>query len=322
MPQPTRSQVHVNRPLSNMSVAYSADIEKTFIAEQVFPTVPVEKQSDTYYVYPKDNWFRDQSKERAPADESVGTGFGLTTDSYGCKLYALHSDVADQIRANADTPLDLDRDAMKLVMRQLMLGKEINWASKFFTTSVWTGSSTAGDITPGTLWSASNATPIVDITAQQEAMEEKTGYWANTLVLSRPVWNKIKNSADFLARVNGGATNADPAQVNPQLLAQILELDRVLIAGAVKNTAKEGATATLARVFGKHALLCYTQPSPGIMQASAGYTFAWTEYATKGAKISRFRIEQRKCDRVEGEISYDQKVVAADLGVFFASCIA
>ena len=49
MPQPTVSQVHVNRPLTNISVAF-AQAATSFAAERVFPRIPVAKQSDRYFV--------------------------------------------------------------------------------------------------------------------------------------------------------------------------------------------------------------------------------------------------------------------------------
>ena len=44
MPNPTASDVHVNRPLTNISIAYTQDAS-TFVADKVFPNIPVAKQS-------------------------------------------------------------------------------------------------------------------------------------------------------------------------------------------------------------------------------------------------------------------------------------
>jgi hypothetical protein len=78
MPQPTQGSVHVNRPLTMISVAYMQD-QAEFIADKVFPVVPVDKQSDLYYVYTKNDWFRDEAKPRAAGTESAGGGYNLST---------------------------------------------------------------------------------------------------------------------------------------------------------------------------------------------------------------------------------------------------
>src|SRR5579885_1409156 len=82
MPQPTLGDVHVNRPLTNISVAYSqesAGVE--FIADRAFPAIPVEMKSDLYYTYKRADFNRDEMQQRALATESAGSGYGL--DSTG-----------------------------------------------------------------------------------------------------------------------------------------------------------------------------------------------------------------------------------------------
>src|ERR1035437_514376 len=139
MPQPTVSDVHVNKPLTNISIAYIQDA-KDFVADKVFPIVPVMKQSDRYFVYTKAYWFRTEAKVRADATESAGSGFEVdNTPSYYAPVVAVHKDVGDQIRANADTPLDMDRDATLFVTQQLLLKREKDFFNKFFTIDTWQG---------------------------------------------------------------------------------------------------------------------------------------------------------------------------------------
>jgi len=48
MPQPTARDVHVNAPLTNISIAF-LQTQDSFVASRVFPSIPVTKQSDRYY---------------------------------------------------------------------------------------------------------------------------------------------------------------------------------------------------------------------------------------------------------------------------------
>jgi hypothetical protein len=315
MPQPTRGDVHINAPLTNISVAYLQSLDG-FVADKVFPAVPVQKKSDAYFTYPKEQWFRTDAKERGPSTESAGSGYEQSSAEYSCKRYALHKDVDDEVRDNTDTPLDADRDATEFVSRSLVLKRELLWQAKYFTTGIWTGSSTGTDIVPGTKWDNASGTPIADIRAQKKAMHTKTGFPPNTLVLAADVWNKLQDAPDFMDRIS---IQRDKI-VTKELLASVLELDRVLVADAVQNTAKEGATAVMADVFTDDAFLCYAAPRPALMAPSAGYTFNWTGYLGAGAqgqRMKKFRMEKITSDRIEGEMYFDQKVVASDLGVFF-----
>ncbi|NBO09074.1 MAG: hypothetical protein EBV30_06965, partial [Actinobacteria bacterium] len=68
MAQPTSGDVHVDAILTNISVAYIQE-QAAYVASRIFPTVPVEKQSDKYFIYTKGDWFRDEAQLRAPATE-------------------------------------------------------------------------------------------------------------------------------------------------------------------------------------------------------------------------------------------------------------
>ena len=63
MGQPTRSSVHVDAVLTNISIAYIQDRSK-YIATKVFPIIPVDKLSDVYFSYTKNDWFRDEAQRR------------------------------------------------------------------------------------------------------------------------------------------------------------------------------------------------------------------------------------------------------------------
>lgn len=322
---PLLSDVHVSRPLTNISIAYIQRAEN-FIADRVFPNIPVTKQSDRYFVYEREDFFRDEAKERAPGTESAGGGYRVdNTPTYFARTMALHKDVADEIRANADTPLDMDRDATIFVTQQMLIRREKVWASNYFQTGVWGTQKQGKAAAPGAneflQWNDAASTPIEDITSTAIDMAKITGFKPNTLVLSPYVFNQLKNNADILDRVK----YTQRGVVTTDLLASLFEVDRVLVAMATNNTAAEGATAAYDFIISsKAALLCYSNPTPSILQPSAGYTFSWTGYLGAGAagtRIKRFRMEQLASDRIEGEISFDSKLVASDMGAFFYDCI-
>jgi hypothetical protein len=313
MPQPTPGDAHVNGPLTNISVAW---IQKSgFIAEKVFPTVPVQKQSDLYYEYSKDDFLRDEAKPRAPGTESAGGGFGLVTNPYSCLVEAFHKDVDDQLRANADSVLQLDSAATEFVTQKMMIRKEKRWMSKFFTTGVW-----GTDITPSTLWSAASSDPQKDVEVGKMAIQAVTGMKPNTLVLGARVLSGLRTNQAI--RDQFKYTSADSIDVN--MLAGLFDIDRILVAEAVLTSGAEGATGTTDFIAGKHALLCYSAPSPSLMQPTAGYTFAWSGFtgSIAGVRIKRIRMEHLESDRIEGQTAYDLKKVTGSLGYFFNGAVA
>ena len=327
MPQPNVNNVHIDAILTNISVAYIQNTAN-FIADKVFPTIPVDKKSNLYFKYTKDDWFRDEAQRRADGTASAGSGYGLTTDNYQAEVYAFHKDIGDQTRANADNPLNPDMEATQFVTQRLLLRREVQWASAYFTTGVWT----AGDVygvtsTPGAgetwKWSDyAHSNPIIDVESAKAEVLSKTGYEPNTFVLGYKVFQQLKNHPLLVDRYK--YTQAG-AIVTEDLLAQLFGVDRVLVAKAVVNSGAEGSNAqSYDFTVGNSALLCYTAPNPGLLTPSAGYTFMWTGVSgglgsTVG--VSRFRMEELKADRVEGEVAFDNKVVAPDLGYFWSAII-
>ena len=324
MPQPTSSDVHLDQLLTNIGIAYIQS-QDNFIATKVFPVVPVDKQSDKYRTWTKNDWFRDEAEVRRAGAESVGSGYGVSDTAYFCDKYAIHKDVDDDTRRNADAVHDLDREATEFVTQRMMLRHEIQWVTDYFATSVW-----GTDLTPSNLWSAyATSDPLTDIETGKETILSNTGMMPNTLVLGYQVYRQLRNHPDLVDRMSNVVVlnaNQQPARtVNIEAMARLFDVERVLIARAVKATNKEGATGAYAFTHGKNALLCYSAPQPGLMTPSAGYIFAWRGVSGNlGTTIgvSTFRMEQLKADRVEAEYAFDNKIIGSDLGYFFSGAVA
>jgi hypothetical protein len=133
--------------------------------------------------------------------------------------------------------------------------------------------------------------------------------------VNRTGWNTMKNHPDIVDRVK----HVSDGPVTTDIVAKLLGLERIVIGAAVKNTAQEGATDSVSYIFGKHALLCYAAPAPGLEVPSAGYTFRWTgmDSSMGGATISTYRIDIKKVDRHEIEFAFDPRVTSSIMGVFF-----
>lgn len=327
MPQPTLTDVHVDALLTNLSVAYMQNAG-IFIATKVFPVVPVEKKSDKYYVYTKNDWFRDEAQRRSDTQESAGSGYTLGTDSYSCDVWAIHKDIGDQMRSNADAQINPDRDATEFVTSRMLLRMERQWAADFFTTGVWNGGTDLTGVASGPTanqfiqWNDDTSSdPIGDIEKGKRSILISTGFMPNTLILGYDVFIELQSHPDIVDRYKYTSSQV----VTADLLGKLFGVDRVLVTSSVYATNKEGETAAYSFVHGKAALLCYVAPNPGMLAPSAGYTFLWRGVSAglnQPVSIRRFRIEPKRCDRIEGEVAFDNKIVGADLGIFYTSAVA
>jgi hypothetical protein len=325
---PNKTQTHIDRALTEISIAYS-QAPNSFIADKVFPVVQVNKQSDRYFMYKKEDWFRDDAEERAAATESAGGDYEIdNTPSYFCRKYAYHKDITEEDRANSDDPLTPDSDAVDFVTDKLLLRREIQWAAKYFATSIWAKEYTgvnSGESFGTTVrrWNDANSTPIEDIAIAATDIQETTGKRPNTLVIGQRVYDALVNHPDILDRIK----YTQKGVVTVDLLAMLFGVTRVLIAGAIKNSANKGQIADMDFILGKHALLCYSAPKASLKTATAGYIFAWKGLMGAnaiGGRILRIPMPWlgEGTERIEGEMTWDMKVVATDLGTFFNTVVA
>lgn len=332
--RPTQSDLHVNVPLTNISIAYMQGTSG-FIADRVFSTIPVAKQSDLFWKYDRDAWNRSEVRLRAPSTETPGVQYMVRTDSYYCHVYGLHRDIDDQVRSNADSIFTLDDTAVALLSQQHLQHRERMFFSTFMTGGVWTGLKTgvASNVQANQFlqWNDANSTPIESMRAWKlEFQLMSGGFRPNIFIMPRAVFDTLLDHPDVIDRIKYGQTPGAPARANEQVLAQLLELDMVYVSDAIQNTADESApnetrVETLSFIAGKNCLLAYRPPSPGLMMPSAAYNFAWSGFLGStglGTRVKRFRADLIASDRIEMESAFTMKVIGADLGTYIASAIA
>jgi hypothetical protein len=334
MPNPTQADLHVNVPLTNVSIAYIPDAGD-YICQKVFPKVPVQKQSDLYWKWSKSNWRRTDVVRRAPGTESAGVGWNYQTDSYFAHVYAVHRDIDDQVRANADSNFSLDSDSTKFLTNQMLLKRELDWANTYFKTGVWTteytGVASGPTATQFLQWNDAASDPIKDFTNWKNAYRLLTGYAPSFAVMGIDVLKELKSHPDIIDRIK----YTQRGVVTEELLASLFDIPKLLVSYAshttnndlrINDAKAQDAASTYSFIAGtKSMLLGYAPDSPSLLTPSAGYTFVWNGYHggnSEGIRMKQFRMEHIASDRLECEMTYDMKVVAADMGIFFNTVVA
>ena len=337
MPLLTPSSVHIDQPLTNLTLAYVQE-QSNFIADKVFPTVGVQRQSDKYYIYDRDNMNRTGDvKKLAPRTEVERIGMSISNDSYFADVFGLGMDFDEQTLANEDAMLDIRAAGAQTLVNRLLIHREEQFAATFFASGVWdneidgvvSGSYSAG--TNVVQWSDyDNSTPITDVTTARRTMQLASGgFKPNTMVVGKETRDILVNHPDILARLNGGATVSNTAMITDAKLAEIFEVENFYVMEAVKNTSVEGVAESNAFIGCKFAMLTHTPSSAGLMTPAAGLTFAWNNIPganNLGVTVESFSDDalrrQQVAEHIQVKMAYDMKVVGADLGYFFNTIVA
>jgi hypothetical protein len=208
----------------------------------------------------------------------VSAKFG--TDDYAVKQYAAKRLISDQVFANYDNPLDPRRNAIRVVTQKLRTRLEVQFAADYIGTGKWatdlTGVASGATGNQFLQWNAANSNPLDDIERAKELIAG-TGLEANTLVLGRKVWNVLRRHPDVIDLVKwGGREEGTSKQMTESAIADLVGVERILVAKAAKNGAAEGVAANIGDIVGNSALLVHTTPAPAIETPTAGYIFQWT----------------------------------------------
>lgn len=300
---PEVSQVHIDAALTNVSVAYR---NPDHIADVVAPQVAVRKQSDKYYIYDAERErFRQTNDRRAPGAEADEVDFALSTDSYYCEDHALESVIPDEERENADPVIQPDIDRTEFLMDKIDLNKEIVLATR-----IRTGADIPGETLSGTdQWSDyTNSDPVSAVEAKKATIQQAVQVLPNTLVLPYEVYQKVRLHPKVIEKVQYVKLGV----VGPDVLAQLFDVERVLVPKAFKNVAARGQSASLEYIWGKDAFLCYVPARPALKQIALGYTFVWTVApgSVNGRVVEVWRENRRKADMIRVQKYYDQKIIA------------
>lgn len=309
--------LHVDQLLTNISIGYG---NQSYIADQIFPIVPVDNQSGKYVVYDQSHWFRNEARLRAPGTKSQRGGWTYSSDTYYADRFSYGHEIYDEERANADAAFNLDREATEFVTDKILMQREVSAAAKFFTTGVWGADKVGG--TNFTAWSDyANSNPITDLAGWMDSVEAGIGREPNTLVLGKQVWVQLKWHPDLVDNIK----YTQQAQLSVELVASMFEVDRILIGRAIYTASPEGtaeSSVTYSRIWGKAALLLYVPQNPSMRTPASGYTFVWRRWPNALQYVKRIRDEERETDIIECNSFYAQKVTGKAAGVYASAAVA
>jgi hypothetical protein len=295
--------------LQNLLVGYGQS-ETRFIADRAFPALSVDKDSGTYYIFTQKYWFTDNMQVRAPGGNYPRGDFGVETGTYVTKQYALSYPLADEVRANSQVPMDLETAAVRWLGSKGLINRERLWAATAMAASTWG----ASDGSVSTKWSTDTSDPVGDIRTGVRTISQATGQNANTIIMGEIVRDRLINHPDLIDRVKyterAGLGSIDSA------LSAILGLN-VLVGSAIYNSANEGQTASYSPIIDDDILILYVTPSPGIFEASAGYSINWAGGGGMGMMPPKFRLEG-DADLIKYKHQLTHEIVASYVGYYVA----
>ncbi len=307
-------------PMPQYTAIALAYQNRAFIADEVLPRMTVTERSFKWDLRTKADLFN--IPETRVGRKGVPSEVEFTaveqTDSvldYGLDDVVPQEDVD---AARGKPGLDPLGRAVEGIMELIGLQREKRVADLVFAAATYpVGSKTT--LAGVTQWSDTTSDPLTAInTAKEGALVD-----FNTLVISGQVWLQLRKHPKIVAAVLPQGGNASVGgQASLQAVADLFEVERVLVGRAWYNSAKPGQTFSQTRIWGKHAALLRIVPAAGLR--GNGITFGGTaQYGTRIAgTMPEPKVGLRGATRARAGESLKELVMAADAGYFFENAVA
>jgi hypothetical protein len=256
-----------------VAVGYK-NTEDSLIADEVLPRVDVGETFD-YTRYEESQMFTVPPTEVGRKSEPNQVNFEGESVTVKVKDYALDDfipqrdiDVWEKMPKPANGgPVRPDLLAAEGLTNLILLDREIRVANTVFDGSNYNAS--LKDTLSGTdQWDDyENSDPLADLL---EALDEPL-VRPNLVVLGAKGWTKLRRNPKLVQAVFNTAQNA--GVISRQQLADLLEVDRVLVGGSRVNNARKGQPANFVRTWGNHCALLYvSKQAARTFQPTWGFT--------------------------------------------------
>jgi hypothetical protein len=304
----TGRDLHIDAVLSNITIGFRPT---GFIADQVMPVVNVSKETDFYYTWPREEWFRLKNAERSRGTAAKKINTTVSTDTYAVKNYALGIDAPYEDIANADEALELQTNNSNLIKDSLML----NWEDRLAVLIGNTANHGASTTLAQNYSNQANTDPVGDIDTGLETIRSGTGMEANVMIVSMPAWRRLRRHPNIIEYIRGKGDSVGGGGVTAQQLGNAFEISKVLIGRGIKNTAAEGAAGSYTDIWSNHIILLHVAGSPGRMTPTYGYTFQWTPAGFPAPfTVRRLDDDRNMVETMEVHHFQDEKVCSTALG--------
>lgn len=331
MPRQQSGDLRRDELLEAVAITYMQD-RGLYVAHKVFPFLNVNKSSGFFRTYTLGDLVRIQAAPRSPGTEAQVQSVGSSDAQYQTRQEALKDFITDEDYGDDAGPIKV-RDIRAMGVTQGHITRlEVRWGQAYFTTGVWgTDLTGVASATPNAAqfrqFDHSGCDPVYEVLRIKNMMGSATGFEPNVMVITNDVFRSLLTNSLILDRLKGGATTGNPAMANEKILASLFGLDELLVSKAVINSAAEGATDSIARMFTNRMLFAYRTSTPSKDVPSAGYTFVWTTPDNVVGNPSQIQVfsyyrEELGREDIEARMHYDQKVTASNLGIYCGSVLA
>lgn len=280
-----------------------------YIGLQVMPIFEVADMSSTYPVIPKEVMLKIQDVNRAPRGKYNRGDWEYEAGKYSTSEKGWEEPIDDAERRHLDrrAPGLADRVATQRALGMIMRSQEKRVADKLFNAVRFTPHAV------GTEWNtAASAKPIADTKDAISTFRTQCGMLPDALVMSWTTRQDLTNCAEVVDRLKYTFPGIEIANMTDAQLAQCLGVPRILVGGAIYDSAKRNKAATISDIWNyEYTALVKISSGDDISMPGFGRTFLWTEDSPDNAIVESYRDDSRRSDIIRVRHHCDEAYIAS-----------
>lgn len=258
--------IYLDPALTNVANAW-VNTQESFIAGNLFPTVPVNKRTFKVPQFGKENLEMISDTTRTGLSKAKSVSYTRKyVDGTPLQEHALAGEVTQDDYDMTDDPFTPESDTTEFILERMALADEKLVASTVTNLSIVPGTTLSGT----SQWTDANSDPFE---AVRQVVKASGFVKYNTMALSRNGYLSLITHPAVLDRLKwaqGGAVSMDQLK---QLFAPY-GITNIQLGQAKANFAPEGTTESISDIWGNDVALGYVTDRPGLKQINGGYKFS------------------------------------------------
>lgn len=278
-----------------------------FIGTEVMPVFSSDVRSGAYL---KLNLGDSEALNDDALKIAAGAGYPrtsrrFTSDSFDAIEYGLEEVLPDSNRRDLDRFFDTEVNIAAMLLRQIQVSHEARVASAAFAANGLTAISASAAYTDANITSFD----VPGDVAQAKLELAKYGVLANTLIMSMPVFERIRRSAKVQNQFFGIVPSDQSRLLSEGEVAAAVGVDRVLVGRAPKNTAKKGQVYSGGFIWSNTYMALANTVGGDFSGGGFGRTIVWAADSPVPFVSETYRDEARRADVLRVRLNSAEKVI-------------
>ncbi len=265
--------------------------------------------------------------QRAIRSEYAQDETEFEEDSYVTDEFGVESPVDDRESSQYRSYFEHEQVVTARLVNLLLEELEIRVEAQVFDQTNYTpGNGNALAHPVGDRWQTAATAVVLDhIQTARFGVYDNSGIWPDSIVMNRKAWWYLINTDEMSAKIhNQGAGDPDRLGLTTErIVAQILGLNNVIVAGGTQDTANPNAAFAPDQIWGPHAMVFKQAVGRDLGSPGLGRTFHWAiDDSMPNGMVESYRDPKKRANVIRVRHQMQNKRIVPEVGYLITDVYA